>query len=50
MVGLWDQCLTAGTGPRYAVIRAESRAGVAEFVAADHRMESDAPGGCIVKH
>ena len=49
---MWDQCLTAGTGPWYAVIRAESRAGVAdlEFVVADHRMDSDAPGGCIVKH
>ena len=27
-----------------------SRTGVAEFVAADHRIDSDGPDGCIVKH
>jgi hypothetical protein len=47
---VYNQYSTAGTSPGYAMVRSVGCAGVAKPVAADHRIDSEGPGSCIVQH
>ena len=47
---MYTRCSTAGTTPGDAVVRAVAHGGITQSAAADHRIDSEGPGSCIVQH